>query len=237
MYFPVSALMTLFSNILQNPIDPRAKSDAKLMNVVVTYLSALGQDAETGGVHRMLGVCAEFERVARSVIEKAEKEQHSKKKRKAEAKSQDVPDPLSSTPRPQSATTPTGTGQNGVNDGHLSPKFNGEANRARQQYSPMDAAVQNTSPAAQSVGSAGWPQDFNTPSQQDYNGNGYGGGDFNQFGVEGMGPGMMGPGFQQPLLPADLFALPMTLDWDWAEMSGGAYPSVENGNVGNMQQR
>lgn len=36
--------------------------------------------------------------------------------------------------------------------------------------------------------------------------------------------------FQQPMLPADLFSLPMTLDWDWAEMSGGAYPSVENGN-------
>lgn len=225
--------MTLFSNILQNPVDPRAKSDAKLMTVVVTYLSMLGQDAETGGVHRMLGVCAEFERVARSVIDRAEKEQSSKKKRKAESsKNADAADLLSNTPRPQSATTPTGTGQNGVNDGHLSPKFNGEANRARQQYSPMDAAVQDPSPAVQSMG---WPQDFRTPNQQDYNNNNFG--DFSNLMPDGMGTSMVGVGFQQPLLPPDLFALPMTLDWDWAEMSGGAYPSVENGNVGDMQPR
>ncbi|KAH6686368.1 fungal-specific transcription factor domain-containing protein [Plectosphaerella plurivora] len=234
LYFPVSALMTLFSHILQNPLDARARSDAKLMNVVVTYLSMLGQDAETGGIHRMLGVCSEFERVARSVIDKAEKEQSSKRKRKADSsKTINVPDPLSSTPRP-SATTPTGTGQNGVNDGHLSPKFNGEANRARNQYSAMDAAVRDTSPAVQSVNSMGWPQDFRTPNQQDYNAYG----DFNGFGgPDGLAspPNMMG-GFQQPLLPQDLFSLPMTLDWDWAEMSGGAYPTVENGNVGDMQR-
>jgi len=43
----------------------------------------------------------------------------------------------------------------------------------------------------------------------------------------------MGAGsFQQPLLPQDLFGLPATLDWSWAEMSGGAYPTVENGNFG-----
>lgn len=49
-------------------------------------------------------------------------------------------------------------------------------------------------------------------------------------------PGAGGPAgfFQQPMLPQDLFSLPMTLDWNWAEMSGGAYPSVENGNFGDM---
>ena len=73
LYFPVSALVTLFGNILQNPLDPRAKSDTKLMNLVVTFLSMLGQEAEQGGVHRMLGVCAEFERIGKVVIEKAEK--------------------------------------------------------------------------------------------------------------------------------------------------------------------
>ncbi|KAJ0294810.1 hypothetical protein CBS470a_000316 [Colletotrichum nupharicola] len=52
LYFPVSALMTLFGNILQNPMDPRAKSDTRLMNLVVNFLSMLGQEAETGGVHQ-----------------------------------------------------------------------------------------------------------------------------------------------------------------------------------------
>lgn len=60
LYFPVSALVTLFGNIIQNPLDSRAKSDTRLMGLVVTFLSMLGQEAEQGGVHRMLGVCSEF---------------------------------------------------------------------------------------------------------------------------------------------------------------------------------
>lgn len=238
--------MTLFSHILQNPLDHRAKSDAKLMNVVVNFLSLLGQDAETGGVHRMLGVCSEFERVAKSVIEKAEKEQSSKRKRKNQDDSAkaaaNVPDPLAQT-HTQTTNTPTGNGLNGVNDGHLSPKFNGEANRAasRNSISPMMTTVDGPSPALKS---AGWPSEFPVPGQ----GQGQNQGGPNQqgftnpfgpdtemgnFGPEGLAspPPMMGAPFQQPLLPQDLFSLPMTLDWDWAEMSGGAYPSVENGNV------
>lgn len=232
--------MTLFSHILQNPTEARAKSDVKLMNVVVTFLSTLGQDAETGGVHRMLGVCSEFERVARSVIDKAEKEQSSKRKRKNQdgsgLKAVDIPDPLAQTPRTQTVTTPTGTGQNGVNDGHLSPKFNGEANRQRNSFSSMSGIARDPSPAAQS---AGWPQEFVVPDQQQQQ-------DFASFGDMGgfnpndlqSPPSMIGAPFQpQPLLPQDLFSLPMTLDWDWAEMSGGAYPSVENGNVGDLTPR
>jgi hypothetical protein len=41
--------------------------------------------------------------------------------------------------------------------------------------------------------------------------------------------------YQQPLLPVDIYNLPHALDWDWAEMSGGAYPSVENGNFAQHQ--
>lgn len=48
------------------------------------------------------------------------------------------------------------------------------------------------------------------------------------------GVGSDGGFFQQPMLPQDLFSLPMTLDFEWAEMSGGAYPSVENGNFGSL---
>lgn len=231
LYFPVSALMTLFANILQNPLDHRAKSDAKLMNVVVTFLSKLGQEAETGGVHRMLGVCAEFERIAKLVIEKAEKDQSSRRKRKVQEgnKASEQVDPMSAqTPRAPTTTTPQGNGHNGVNDGHLSPKFNGEANRQRNSFSPMAAKVREPSPA---LASAGWPQEFQIPGQQDLST----WGDFRGFGQDMQASsGMMGPGFQQPLIPQDLFSLPMSLDWEWAEMSGGAYPSVENGNVGGI---
>ncbi len=40
--------------------------------------------------------------------------------------------------------------------------------------------------------------------------------------------------FQQPFVPQDLWQMPMTLEWDWADMTGGAYPSFENGMVGDM---
>ncbi|KAI8176200.1 Fusaridione A cluster transcription factor fsdR [Colletotrichum sp. SAR 10_86] len=235
LYFPVSALMTLFGNILQNPMDPRAKSDTRLMNLVVNFLSMLGQEAETGGVHRMLGVCSEFERIAKLVIEKAEKDQSSRRKRKSEAapKVSSSPAASSHTPRPVSATTPTPQtvtpSANSATNGQLSPDFNGEANRRRHGFSPMQTtSMREPSPA---LPSAGWPQEFPMPDQAQF-------GNFAE--MTGFGgihnprspPMNMGAPYQQPLLPQDLFSLPMTLDWDWAEMSGGAYPTVENGNVG-----
>jgi hypothetical protein len=39
--------------------------------------------------------------------------------------------------------------------------------------------------------------------------------------------------FQQPFVPQDLWQMPMTLEWDWADMTGGQYPSFENGIVGD----
>ncbi|KAK2021828.1 fungal-specific transcription factor domain-containing protein [Colletotrichum zoysiae] len=236
LYFPVSALMTLFGNILQNPMDPRAKSDTRLMNLVVNYLSMLGQEAETGGVHRMLGVCSEFERIAKLVIEKAEREQSSRRKRKSDAapKTTSSPAATTHTPRPTAVTTPTPHNMHvattpSVTNGQLSPDFNGDANRRRHAFSPMQTtSMREPSPA---LPSAGWPQEFNIPDQASF-------GNFAEMqGITGSNnprsPQVnMGAPFQQPLLPQDLFSLPMTLDWDWAEMSGGAYPTVENGNVG-----
>ena len=78
LYYPVSALVTLFANILQNPQDARARSDLKLMSSVVSFLNMLERDAladvKNGNVGRMLSVCAEFERIARVALDKAERE-------------------------------------------------------------------------------------------------------------------------------------------------------------------
>ena len=81
-YFPVSALVTIFANILQNPNDTRAREDLKLMNVVVNFLSMLCQDGENGNIVRMLSVCSEFERVAKLVLDKSEKDSAGRRKRK-----------------------------------------------------------------------------------------------------------------------------------------------------------
>lgn len=252
LYFPVSALVTLFGNILQNPLDPRARSDTRLMNMVVTFLSALGQEVETGGVHRMLGICSEFERISKVMIERAEKENAGRRKRKnAEAhasKSHNAstnaarsPHPASThggatgasstaqTPRPNTANANTPTPR--MHPESLSPHTRTEA----QAFSPMTNA---TSPSPGNP-PPGWQTDF-------------GGGDpmeftsfaeltgFGQLPNSGPPPPLRSPpaqgmGFQQPLIPQDLYQLPMSFDWDWAEMSGGAYPSVENGNFGEQR--
>ncbi|KAL2266496.1 hypothetical protein VTJ83DRAFT_5848 [Remersonia thermophila] len=282
LYFPVSALMTLFGHILQNPLDPRARSDTKLMNVVVTFLSMLGQEAETGGVHRMLGVCSEFERIARVVIEKAEKEHASRRKRKnidqqsnkagggnpsssnnatptAESGSASFnPNPVLPTSRPTTSSSATPQASRNSAGNHFSPppnqrrssqstttttiNNNNNNNGNGNGYNPGVGTVsQSPSPG---VAPTGWHNEF-TPDSSDYNAyaelagfDAMGGRGMNAAGVGAGGspgfPGGMGGIYQQPMLPQDLFSLPMTLDWNWAEMSGGAYPSVENGNFGNM---
>lgn len=242
LYFPVSALMTLFANILNNPLDPRAKSDIRLLNLVVTFLSMLGQEAEQGGVHRMLGVCAEFERIAKSVIEKAEKDQSSRRKRKNQdakdaAKSSGTgtkPNGASSRPTVP-ATTPSSnaqatprTAESGLNTTTLTAPPTDPS----LAYSPM-SNISGHSPAMPHGNSSNLQQ----YQQQQFSMPATGGdfGDFDSWGFPtGDSPGSsnMAPTafHQQPLLPPDLFSLPMNLDWNWAELSGGAYPTVENGN-------
>ncbi|KEY69899.1 hypothetical protein S7711_06454 [Stachybotrys chartarum IBT 7711] len=252
LYFPVSALVTLFGNILDNPLDPRAKSDTRLMNLVVVFLSMLGQEAEQGGVHRMLGICSEFERVAKAVIEKAEKDHAQRRKRK----NQDVSEKASpsntntteqpansngsvsaQTPKPISPVTPTNSLSAATPLASTSP--NVRIYQANEHLSPthadhsgssgsMDASPQEASPTR---GPTIWTQDFT--------GNHQGGleslHDYNDYNADMQSPTSKNDmAFQQPLLPHDLFSLPVTLDWNWAEMSGGAYPSVENGNFGGQ---
>ncbi|KAF4978656.1 hypothetical protein FZEAL_4999 [Fusarium zealandicum] len=247
LYFPVSALVTLFGNILQNPLDPRAKSDTRLMNIVVTFLSMLGQEAEQGGVHRMLGICSEFERIAKAVIEKAEKEQSSRRKRKNQDASRSSPNPTTTstksstvtpaaaisihTPRQsnaEEATPPASTSSitdRRPSQAHLSSPQNGDHRASFSINTPMN----DPSPSAMS---AGWPQEFPVPQA-------FQNGDYDSFDVPNgnmqSSPGPPVGMFQQPLLPQDLFSLPMTLDWSWAEMTTGAYPTVENGNFGGIQ--
>lgn len=89
-YFPVTALVTLFANILQNPQDIRSRSDLKLMKLVVNFLNMLNDDQGSGSVKRMCTVCAEFERIATIVLEKADREHVSRRKRKQGDSEQDA---------------------------------------------------------------------------------------------------------------------------------------------------
>ncbi|PMD43578.1 hypothetical protein L207DRAFT_542783 [Hyaloscypha variabilis F] len=229
LYFPVSALVTLFGNILQNPQDPRARSDVRLMNLVVSFLSMLVTEEENGGVKRMLGVCSEFERIAKVVLDKADKDSSSRRKRKnneeqaGKTKGPSVPSgPPPHTPMQQNVQTPSMASV-------FSPGLQNPMNPQSSYSTPMP----NGSPGAQN-----WTTDFTNGSEYMTPNNGAGG--MTPFAdIQGYTNGneINSPlninSFQQPFVPQDLWQMPMTLEWDWADMTGGQYPSFENGVMGD----
>jgi len=231
LYFPVSALVTLFGNILQNPQDPRARSDVRLMNLVVNFLSMLNADEENGGVKRMLGVCSEFERIAKVVLDKAEKENPTRRKRKSqeEQKAREPAPNSNSAPPPQ---TPMANNNQNLMPGVFSPSMANVMN-SQNGYSPMG---NNESP-----NSGQWHPDY--PNGNEYmtpNGqpNGHGVPPYSDMQGYTDGNRMNSPlnntnSFQPPFVPQDLWQMPMTIEWDWADMTGGPYPSFENGIVGD----
>jgi hypothetical protein len=219
----VSALVTLFGNILQNPQDPRARSDVRLMNLVVGFLSLLGTEEENGGVKRMLGVCSEFERIAKVVLDKSEKETSSRRKRKTQedqaakaaqsSKSATANATMSYSPAPRYSSPPNGMA--------------GQVNELPMFSPPLNGS---------SPGNGGWMPDPTFSDGSEYMTPNAGMTPFADQGYstgQGRSPLNMN-NFQQPFVPQDLWQMPMTLEWDWADMTGGAYPSFENGVLSDI---
>ena len=257
LYFPVSSLVTLFANILQNPQDARARSDVKLMRQVVDFLSLLCVTEEQGGVRRMLGVCSEFERIARVVLEKSERESKSRNKRKANKGSvSESPKPTpriiqAQVPQKRATTQTPSQGKASALANAFMPKFTGDGLSSQ----PFNPSLNSFSPAPDPVNGdfSTLPMDFSTPSGSDF---------ANLLTNSGLTPhfqgnddlqqpqqqpqqqqqfdGLSGPSFdldsfQQPFVPQDLWQMPMTLEWDWADMTSMGYPSL--GENGQQQQQ
>lgn len=293
LYYPVSSLVTLFANILQNPQDARARSDLRLMSSVVSFLSMLERDASeaNGNVKRMLSVCAEFERIARVVLDKAEREIRGRGKRKApitaerpggtkvrKDNAQGINDSIgealdegktleqmqvetqaayrrpiqtpslrvASQAGSQAGTSPASWGQsppegsgleygNGAGPGGIfggaqwAPGFNSNTGDWDSGLKPPGQRGEfpqssGASPANMSSGNGqnGMPPitDFNNfPIDPNLDPNGFGGAGMGGMPNGGSNSGLGGP-FQQPFVPQDLWQMPMTLEWDWAEGLG-----------------
>ena len=219
LYYPVSALTTLFGNILQNSQDPRARSDVRLMNLVVNFLSMLNADEENGGVKRMLGVCAKFERIANVVLDKAEKEGPRRKRKNPE-------EPKTKSPAQNSTAT-------------------AQTQKMQSGPTPMASAISsimwntmNSQHGPSLEDSEGSPS-----SGQWHNGNEYltpsGPGGMTPFSdmqafttaMESIPLSLDSNTFQQPFVPQDLWQMPMALEWDWANMPGVPYSEFENGPI------
>ena len=294
LYYPVSALVTLFANILQNSQDARARSDLKLMSSVVSFLTMLERDVAeaNGNVRRMLSVCAEFERIARVALDKSEREMRGRGKRKLIERER------------EKAMKERGSGEvaAGLEEGKTLEQMQIETQAAYRrpvQTPSLLASSNEASPASWTVGSppgvVGGGQDYRTPGSVQHrhtrsisNGvsqptgppstnpfmstypNGTAGGmnhDFagqqfaqsmsdgnegsftqhpNSFSPNSVGSdhlggqdfgmnfsgnpdlsGLADGAFQQPFVPQDLWQMPMTLEWDWAEGLGmGSFATV-----------
>jgi hypothetical protein len=225
LYFPVSALVTLFGNVLQNPTDPRARADVRLMGNVVNFLAALAVEEENGGVKRMLGVCSEFERIAKVVLDKEDKKATSKKKRKNE-EHQPLKVQGHALPVPQAPMN--GTPQQAAISNVFSPGMAQINQQNGYGSSPM---------TGQGSPGSNWQTDFVNGGGSEYMTPGPGLTPFNEVHGYTNGNDTSSPlnlnTFQQPFVPQDLWQMPMTLEWDWADMTGGQYPSFENGLVGD----
>ncbi|RAH52808.1 fungal-specific transcription factor domain protein [Aspergillus piperis CBS 112811] len=242
LYYPVSSLVTLFANILQNPNDARARSDVKLMNVVVNFLSTLVSDESNGSVKRMLALCGEFERIAQVVLDKAERDSHSKKKRKS------APDEPRHAPghtadgnrqpaTPAAKPTDSAPPQPPTTVPFSSPSF---SNNPNQPAANIPNEPRNFTPGQPLSGANG----FTTNLQDSMHGLSGLGGDFEMLSpgnLEGVNFGDQAPftaspdtplaPFQQPFVPQDLWQMPMTIEWDWADMSNN-FPVFGDPNNG-----
>jgi hypothetical protein len=277
LYYPVSSLVTLFANILQNPQDARARSDLKLMSSVVSFLTMIERDIQesNGQVRRMLSVCAEFERIAKVVLDKAERDMRGRGKRKQAEREREKDrmngaisaeleqgktleqiqvETQSSYRRPvQTSSLRAGMSQPGSatsgspaswGGSPIASNYNGPGKHHLQDQQGRQATPQtsngqwNPAPFTMPLASSStpnlhanqqpgdftqnnnFPDNFNTPNMGDPMAdfsmpNAYTSPASNNGHVNGFGSS-----FQQPFVPQDLWQMPMTLEWDWAEGLG-----------------
>ncbi|RMD42820.1 hypothetical protein DV735_g2306, partial [Chaetothyriales sp. CBS 134920] len=219
-YFPVSALVTIFANILQNPQDPRARTDIKLMDLVVNFLSNVVADEGSGSLKRMHSVCKEFARIARVVLDKAEKEASKRKRRlnpdEILRNGQSAMSMAQSAMKSRSTTPPRNQPSN--NAPNLGP------NASSSSASLAADASQNAFKASQAFMGA---STFSGPEFPDLLPSADGSPDISNQPLPGVSP-MDAGAFQQPFLPQDLWQMPMTLEWDWAGLTGAPFNDLLN---------
>ncbi|PVI04038.1 hypothetical protein DM02DRAFT_611819 [Periconia macrospinosa] len=239
-YFPVTALVTLFANVLQNPQDTRSRSDLKLMKLVVNFLSMLKNEQGNGSVKRMLNICAEFERIATIVLDKTDREHASRRKRKQgdseqdaeiEATANEILNPKRSGPSSPPGTNNAPTPQNQPQEMIFNPDFHGfnepfpfspnfthaslQPNANVPQYgspSMTSGIIHNNLPMSTAGGDTTMSDGMQSINAITMSGNGGAASTFDQT-------------FNN--VPQDLWKMPMTLEWDWADMTG--YSGFEDG--------
>jgi hypothetical protein len=237
------------------------------MNHVVSFLSLLCVDEKNSSIKRMLTVCSEFERIARVVLDKAEKESSSRRKRKQQEHRDASVDSTAPTTHSHHSASPSTIHSDGE-----TPKPSQPGN-IPNVFSPPDYAkylsdnnfqnlsnlTSNLSSAMQDLGQgtpamANWlsPRQIPTSSLPNSTSSSATAATFefstspsanasnrtslnstlappasngaavSMAGPQNVDPLEMGNSFAHPFIPQDLWQMPMTLEWDWADMTAGS---------------
>ncbi|TGZ79134.1 hypothetical protein EX30DRAFT_309201 [Ascodesmis nigricans] len=234
MYYPVSALVTLFANVIQNPQDPRGRSDLHLIDTIIDFLTAVikvdhvDEAKMSDDVDRMLIVCGEFRRIAERVLEKAERDNTSRRKRKfngdtpltarpssnASSHTKKIPTTDPSTSTASAPSDPRERIPNGVNPQQV---FNGTLEQpltpgTSLSWAPDTIQTPNSIPpfSPDTNGTLANPAPLLPPSTHQHT--------FTD--LQSPTTGIV-PTFDQPFIPQDMWQMPMTFDWDWDTFMGG----------------
>ena len=212
------------------------------MNLVVNFLHILATDESNGSVKRMLNICTEFERIAKLVLERAERDSQARRKRKtadennyagltahqnSTAAQQNEPQ-ISAAPlqQPQQQSQPMNTQPSPFPSPFPAHAANPQLNTTTNGFPSPQSNLQNTFTMAdesvfgQAKAASRLSQELSEL---------LGGPTMNNAAI--FNPPQSVPdsdsvpidvsSFQQPFVPQDLWQMPMTLEWDWADMSNG----------------
>lgn len=254
LYFPISALITLFSNVIQNPNDPKSRTDIKLMGQVVEFLSNITMDEEDISVRRTSAVCSMFERISKVVVEKADKEASTRRKRKSHA-GLGPSGPATKSQATENAI-PAQMMANGLNSGpgariNTRPLSSSHPAIRPPQYDINGMHIYNGLPMATADGSYAYDPGMDALSMDPAYMSNIGDGrsstldpsspsfltqsassmplNFDDLHHEFQDGGLAefdADGFQPPFVPQDLWQMPMSFDFDWQDLTAG-YPQLD----------
>jgi hypothetical protein len=196
------------------------------MNSVTQFMKALVADGdeESGNIRRQLSVCAEFERIAKVVLEKSDSESNSRRKRKNYADDGKVPPEA---PKPQPGMS---KGSPAIHGGVLptTPQSQQGATvslslylRVYEMWSQViDIIYPPQSHLSPTMSQNGWMSEFSPgnamPMMSPNIGNS--GPELAQF-ATGNPPMFDSMSFDQSFQQQDIWPMPMTFEYDWTDLS------------------
>ncbi|KAK6363371.1 hypothetical protein TWF730_000804 [Orbilia blumenaviensis] len=227
-YYPVTALITLFANILQNPQDANAKTDLKLMGVVIDFLNKIDEEERARcGFEKLLYITEEFVRLAAAAIERAEKQALMRRKRKKLGGSKMKETVEETTPGALLEVPGESEHMNWSPSKPMDHLFATPQQRHSEPSSilqtPIETPFDHQTPTDAMSGIDGFTFGYSTPSQTP------------QMSEENeLSPltKTFQDSFSSPFVPQSLWNLNQTFEWDWANFGIMSNPNGSSGSLG-----